>query len=302
MGSCFADRIGQKLSDAKWPALLNPFGVIYNPISLFSLLERSIKGSRPEVEFAEHLGLFHSFELHSQFNHPEREKVENQLAFAFQQTHQFLSQAQALILTLGTAWIYRRRDTGAIVANNHKYPADFFQKELLSLQQITEVFFDLKRLLEEKYPALQILLTVSPVRHLRDTLSLNAVSKATLRLACHQFSGEFANVHYFPAYELMMDDLRDYRFYAADMLHPNPQAEQYIWEYFQKSCMPDSTRDLLSRWEKVQKSLAHRPMHPQSPAYKTFLENLLLQLRALPAELNCQKEIKEVQIKLAKLK
>lgn len=303
MGSCFAQMIGHRLVAARIPTLVNPFGVSYHPLALFTQLRQVWENdTKSPIQFAPHLHLYHSFDYATQFNTTERLAVEQAIEAAKSQARKHLSRCRHLILTFGTAWAYRRKDTGALVANNHKYPSEFFQKELLSLQQITEGFYELMRLLQHHVPEMQILLTVSPVRHLRDTLVLNSVSKASLRLACHQFREQFSNVHYFPAYELMMDDLRDYRFYREDLLHPTAQAEAYIWEHFVQSCMPADTRSLVERWTDLQKSLTHRPLHPATPQYQQFLQKLLAQLEALPSQIDCQAEIVEVQAKLASLR
>lgn len=298
-GSCFADRMGLRLAEKKFPILINPLGITYNPVSLCRSLQMAVEGTAEQkILFAPHLHNWHSFHLHSRFNHPEREVFLSQMRQAFEVTGAQLRTASHLILTFGTAWVFREKSSGEIVANCHKYPASMFTKDLLSPAAITDAFYQFLRALLQVNPGIKILLTVSPVRHTKEGLSLNAVSKATLRLVCHQLTQSFENIDYFPAYEIMTDDLRDYRFYGDDMIHPSQFAENYIWEKFTQSALSPQANEILITLEKIQREMAHRPMNPHSPEYRRFLENLLTKLNLLHTTLDCTEEIREIRTKL----
>ncbi|MEL6589458.1 MAG: GSCFA domain-containing protein [Bacteroidota bacterium] len=299
LGSCFAERMGQRLIDSKFSALCNPLGICYHPLALSKLLRMGLGLiSAPQLSYAEHMGLWHSFDLHGSFRALEsgvlRSSIDQQLATL--KAH--LSKTDVLLLTLGTAWVYQEKESGKMVANCHKYPSARFAKRLLSVDEIVADYERLFADLRAHRPDLQIILTLSPVRHERDTLVLNSVSKSVLRLAAHQLSESVAGVDYYPAYELVMDDLRDYRYYAEDLLHPNAQAEQYIWEHFGASYFDDKTQTLLKRWEKLRQGLSHRPFQPEGEAHQKFLQNLLTKLSDLGRELPLEAEIAEIRSRL----
>ncbi len=300
LGSCFAERIGQRLADGKFDILSNPLGIFYHPLALSKLLRMALGlESAPDIRFAEHLNLWHSFDLHGSFREREESVLRSSIDKELANLKAHLAKTDSLLLTLGTAWVYETLSEGKMVANCHKYPAAYFQKRLLSVE---EVVLDYTRLLAELKnlrPKLNVILTVSPVRHQRDTLVLNSVSKSVLRLSAHQLSEQFEQVYYYPAFELLMDDLRDYRYYANDLLHPNEQGEQYVWEHFGASFFSDKTQALLKRWEKLRQGLSHRPFQTEGEAYRKFLENLLLKLESLGQDLPLQEEIAETQSKLA---
>ncbi|MEZ4776973.1 MAG: GSCFA domain-containing protein [Bacteroidia bacterium] len=302
IGSCFADRIGQRMAEKKFSVVINPLGIIYNPVSLCRSLQMAVENeSEPKFLFAPHLHSWHSFHLHSRFNHPEKEVFETQVKQAFDTTGEQLRRASHLILTFGTAWVYREKSSGEIVANCHKYPANQFTKDLLSPAAVTDAFYQFLRVLLQVNPGIKILLTVSPVRHTKEGLSLNAVSKATLRLVCHQLTQAFENIYYFPAYEIMTDDLRDYRFYGDDLIHPSQFAESYIWEKFTQSALSLQAKETLHTLEKIQREMAHRPMNSHSPEYRHFLEGLASKLNLLHTTLDCTEEIRKIRTRLETL-
>jgi hypothetical protein len=194
-------------------------------------------------------------------------------------------------MTYGTAWVYQLKDNGEIVANCHKVPANQFSKSLLSHLAITESFDEFYLTLKKINPAIQIILTVSPVRHLKDKLALNSVSKSVLRLACHTISSSHDDVHYFPAYEIMLDDLRDYRFYKADLIHPSDVAEEYIWEQFITCYADEHLRQFIQDWKAILAALAHRSFHSNTVAHQQFLKNTLEKLQAFKTLVDVEPEI-----------
>jgi hypothetical protein len=295
LGSCFSDNIGTLLKENKFTVLPNPFGVIYNPISIFNLLESSILG-KPRLDdfFLQREEVWYHYDFHSEISTLKKEDLEKQILEKFKQVNHFFSFSNAttfLILTLGTAFVYELKGKEKIVANCHKMPSSLFEKRLLSPESIVKEFEKLYGILPKN---LHILLTVSPVRHIKDTIPLNSVSKSVLRLACHQIAEEFENVSYFPAYELMIDDLRDYRFYEADMLHPNSQAITYIFHKFVEMYLDASAQTFLKKWEKIYKSLQHKPFYPHTSAHQQFLRHLLQQLEAI-TEVEVSEEIHRVK-------
>lgn len=285
-GSCFADNIGQKVFESKFKVLANPMGVCYNPMSIHkSFLTQEVD----EALFVESQGTWRHFDFHSKFGEIDRSKVLQNLMSRLQSVAQF--DADVVMMTYGTAWVYRRQ--GKIVANCHKRPGSEFEKVLLTPEEIVESFSDLHKKIKKK-----IILTLSPVRHVKDTLELNQVSKSVLRVAIHEIKKKFPEVDYFPAYEIVMDDLRDYRFYDADMIHPSQVAIDYIWEKFGEQYFSAETKQLNARWEKVSQSISHRAFHPESKEHLAFLKKTLSDLHELKTRLDVSKEIEEIERRL----
>ena len=302
MGSCFAERIGGRLQEAKFSALVNPLGIVYNPVSLCKQL-MAIMGEKTldAPHYHEQLAYWHSFDVHSSLNHADKQVYTRQIAEAISQAQEQLKSARYLILTFGTAWVYKRKDTAAIVANCHKYPQDFFTRDLLTSNAMMEAMFALVRTLRVFNPKLEMILTVSPVRHIKDGLERNAVSKAALRLLCQQLKHSFEHIHYFPAYEIMLDDLRDYRYYQSDLIHPTFFAEDYIWQQFVKTHFTKETQEVLLQWEQLQKEIRHQPLRPNSEQYRAFLQKLLAKLQDISEKLPCEEEIGWVRERLQSL-
>ncbi|KAA3439144.1 GSCFA domain-containing protein [Rufibacter hautae] len=300
IGSCFAEVMGRRLQEAKANALVNPFGTVFNPVSIHKLLRAVLEQDESGLEegLVQHNGIWYHYDFHSSFSHPEPEALLQMLRHRLRHAQTFLKQSQAVMLTWGTAYIYERQDTGVLVANCHKVPQKAFTKRLLSLEEITADTRKTLELLQRHCPDIQVILTVSPVRHLKDTLPLNSVSKSLLRVAAHLAQEQHPNLTYFPAYELLLDDLRDYRFYADDLLHPTPMAENYIWEKFLQAYADEAFLQFLSRWTEVQRELAHKSFHPDSPAHQKFLQKLLQKLTNLAHEADVQAEIDTVQRQL----
>jgi GSCFA family len=298
-GSCFSDAIGHKLDENKFSVAVNPFGATYNPISIHKILRASLNNAYPAPHsYFEHNGLFAHYDFHSAFSNPEKGELEEAVKLTIRDTHSFLKTAHWIVITYGTAWVYKRNETGDVVANCHKVPAQNFTKELLTEKKIVESFQAFYQNLKAVNPSCKIILTVSPVRHIKDSLPLNGVSKAVLRSACHSIGELFREVQYFPAFEIMMDDLRDYRFYKTDMLHPSADAEEYIWQKFTDTFFDNPTQDFLVRWKPIFAALHHRPFHGQSNSHQSFLKKLLQELSDLRGTVNVDAELASVNAQL----
>ncbi|HSI91193.1 MAG TPA: GSCFA domain-containing protein, partial [Adhaeribacter sp.] len=282
VGSCFSEVIGHQLETYKVNTLTNPFGTIFNPLSACKLLQ-ICAGADVELAdaFVENNGRWFSYDFHSSFSAPTEEELYEQLDEALVKTRRFLKKADLLIITLGTANVFRLNITGETVANCHKLPASNFTRETLQPEEIITAIAETHSLLRELNPNLRIILSVSPVRHLKDTLELNSVSKAILRLATHFLSQQLPGLDYFPAYELLLDDLRDYRFYKEDMLHPTQVAEKYIWEKFSQVYFDQAFQTFSADWDTILRAMAHKPFHPESAAHQAFVQKTLEKLKAL---------------------
>ncbi|MBK5279384.1 MAG: GSCFA domain-containing protein, partial [Bacteroidia bacterium] len=233
IGSCFADSIGQKLKVSKFLVSPNPFGTLYNPLSIHKLLLHSVRNQTlDEHAYLQNMGITFNYDIHSAFSDKSKNVLEKKINEAIERAHLLLKNSKYLILTYGTAWVYERLDNHQIVANCHKMPSQQFKKILLTQKKILESFDETYQALKKINPEIRIILTVSPVRHLKDTIELNSVSKSVLRLTCHTLTELYSDVEYFPAYEILLDDLRDYRFYTSDLIHPTTDAVDYIWKKF----------------------------------------------------------------------
>ena len=296
LGSCFADSIGNRLKDSKFKVSVNPGGIIYNPLSIHRLIGHAVSGTAPGPDaFLERDGRWYCYDVHSSVFSDHPDTLHQNLKRISEDLHRLLSEAGYVMITYGTAWIHRRRDNGDVVANCHKVPSHRFERSLLSEDEVVTSFHSMRESLLSINPRLRFILTVSPVRHLADTAEGNQVSKSVLRLACHRITERCDEAVYFPAYEIMMDDLRDYRFYAADMIHPSETALDYIWSVFQRVAFSLQTRDLIERWMRVRKSLTHRPFHPKSETHRTFLQELHTELIRLSGHLDVSQEIAELE-------
>ncbi|MFC4097694.1 GSCFA domain-containing protein [Euzebyella saccharophila] len=279
LGSCFSENMGEKMAYHQFQHLRNPLGILFHPLAIENLLNRAknLVSFSPD-ELFEHNGLWHSYEAHSSLDSEKKEKVLGRLNTAVKETNDFLKTASHVILTLGTAWVYRHKDSGKVVANCHKVPQRAFDKELLSVAEIVQSLENCIRLVQEANPAVEVILTVSPVRHLKDGFVENQRSKSHLIAAVHEViskkAEENCGVSYFSSYEIQMDELRDYRFYKEDMVHPNAMAVSYIWDKFKEVWMAEEVYKTMEEVAQIQRGLAHKPFQPLSAEHLKFKEKL----------------------------
>lgn len=282
-GSCFTEHIGGRLKNLRFSTLINPFGVVYNPFSisnaLAQLLADNVVYTRDSI--FENQGVWRSWDHHSQFAKPDPDETLAGMNIAFRESVQFLHEATHILITLGTSDVYYLLESGKIVANNHKMPDRLFGSRRLSVDFVTETLTGCLTGLLEKNPGIRFILTVSPVRHLRRGMIENQRSKSVLCLACEAVCRQIPEAHYFPAYEILLDDLRDYRFYSSDMIHPSEVAVNYIWDYFSNTYFSESTRQINAALEKINAALRHRPFNPDTEQYREFLANQEEALRRL---------------------
>lgn len=265
IGSCFTDYIGERMRTCRWRAFPNVTGVLYNPCSIANILRIACGEDEISQAIEDSIvnkdSLWMSWLADSKCTSSKRQETIDRITDKLIALHERMAEAKALIVTFGTAWIYELKERpGYVVSNCHKFPADTFVRRRLTVGEIAGEWKNLLKLLSESFPDLRIIFTVSPVRHLKDGFEGNSRSKAILQLACEEICRDNDNVEYFPSYEIMNDDLRDYRFYASDMVHPSPEAVEYIWEKFQDRYLSKESRALLAEGEKVTKRLNHRPI------------------------------------------
>lgn len=299
LGSCFSDSIGQRLTEAKFQSEVNPFGTIFNPLSIFELMELSLERSEIlDAAILKRDGYYLNYKFHSSFRAKTKDTLHKRMEEALTKVAQQLKEADFIFITLGTSWVYEQNKSHMLVANCHKTPQKEFSRRLLAVEEVVPAFFNLKEIISQHNPKAQFVFTVSPVRHTRDTLKLNSVSKSVLRTACHYMEDMAPDVHYFPAYEIMMDDLRDYRFYEKDLIHPNEQAIDYIWEQFIQSYLNSEDQTTLEKWNKLRMALNHKPFNPKSGGHQKFLKNTLSQLQELGKKLPLKEEIANISKQL----
>ncbi len=292
IGSCFSESIGNKLQENKFDTLVNPFGTIFDPLSITRLLTNSLNNSTPEADtYILSEGVYKNLELHSSFTGLSQDELELQIRARLSITHEFLRSAKWLLITLGTAHVYKYKKTSTYIANCQKLPAKNFNRELMSVEYLKKDFTEFLQKLKDFNPALNIILTVSPVRHLKDGIAENSLSKSILRVLCHELESSNESIHYYPAYELMMDDLRDYRFYEEDMIHPSAQAIDYIWGHFSDSFMSKDSLTFIETWKKIFDAMSHKPFNPSTVEHQKFLLNTMQKLKAIKTKVNVDKEI-----------
>lgn len=270
IGSCFADNIGRAFCEAGFNANVNPFGVVFNPSSVARSLYHAIKNkpfSAEDLVFSQ--GLWHSWFHHGSFAHNNATLLLDEVNHALNETHQFLKQANVLFVTLGTAWVFQHKELGFVVTNCHKVSAANFNRYALRVDEIVQQWKPLLTDLRAFNPSLKVVFTVSPVRHLADGAHGNQLSKATLLLAVNELC-ETMDCAYFPAYELLLDDLRDYRFFDSDMTHPSAFAVDYIKEKLFASWLSSQTQQLANEVIKLRKAESHRPLHGSTPEWEAF--------------------------------
>ena len=282
IGSCFTEQIGTKLANHKFSMLDNPNGILFNPISITKSISSYIDNKQyTAADLFYQNECWNSWEHHSRFSNPDAEKCLSDINESQTRAHGFLKKADWLLITLGSAFVYEL-ENNTVVANCHKVPTDKFNKKLL---QVDEVITALRNMIEKAIafnPGLKIIFTISPVRHLRDGFVENNRSKATLIHAVHQLLRDY--VSYFPAYELVIDDLRDYRFFAEDMVHPNYTATNYVWEKFIATCIDEPSQQLMKEIAVIVAAKNHKAFNPSSEQHKKFLQTNLEKVKKLQSQ------------------
>lgn len=274
IGSCFVDSIGDKLQQGKFRVLLNPFGNLFHPIAIENALARihsNVKYTESEIFNREEI--YFSWDHHTSFSRTSLKSTLEFINSELEKANEFIRNANVFILTFGTSWVYKIKQLDLTVANCHKVPGQHFEKVLLTDTQIKSSIRNCFSYILDMNPKARIITTISPVRHIKDGLIENNVSKSKLISNLQSIVPQFPNVEYFPAYELMMDDLRDYRFYKEDLIHPNEMAIDYIWNKFSGYYFNENTLSKIKLAGKINTALSHRPMNKGTIAYKTFLFN-----------------------------
>jgi hypothetical protein len=274
IGSCFAANIGEMMKRKRFRCEVNPFGALYNPESILSALCRLLDGRLLDVEdLFEHGELWSSFSFHGSFSDVDRLKALERMNAAVMRATKSLRAAGYLFVTFGTAQVFREKASGEIAGNCHKLPAARFDRETLSCGSITERYAEFVARIATILPEQKIIFTVSPVRHLKDGAHANSISKSTLLLAVDELTRLFPErCFYFPAYEILLDELRDYRFYDTDLCHPSALATEHIANRFIDAFVSSSEREVMNEVVRLDMARAHRPLHPETAAYRKFVE------------------------------
>lgn len=286
LGSCFATEMGERLRAGKFGCHVNPYGVLYNPLSIATALREIRQGKLYQVgDLFEYRECWHSPMHHSDFSFPSPGQTLQAINAGLQAARTLLPALSGVLLTFGSSYVYEEKEHGRIVGNCHKLPERCFTRRRLSVGEIVEAYASLFSEWLPENPSLKFLFTVSPIRHLRDGLHANQLSKSTLLLAVDELCRLFPdNAFYFPAYELLMDELRDYRFYADDLVHPSSVAVSLVWERFCEACLTSDARGVMHECEEIHKALSHKPFRPDSDAYKRFLGQIVLKIEQLTAK------------------
>lgn len=310
-GSCFADNISAQFASRKFNVLANPFGTVYNPVSLESqikaIADGKVFGENDVFKDERCDGLWHCWDAHSSLSASTREECIAKLNAATTQARDFLRKADVVFITLGTAFVYYLKDSGKPVSNCHRQDPDLFERRLISVDEATDAIRRIVESLRKLSPVAKVVFTVSPLRHMSDGAHNNTLSKATLQLAVNSAisnvttvpsasSGTFPAVDYFPSYEIVMDELRDYRFYSDDMVHLSKTAEAYIFERMVSTYCDERTREDISKVEKFMKMANHRILDENAHATQSFQQKIKVQATALEKQipgldLSCEKGV-----------
>lgn len=281
-GSCFADLVGNKLESLKYSGSFNPLGIFYNPVSIHKALQ-SI-----ELDLSPNPALYCSLDgacmhhdYHSQVSSSSKEKYLEHISQINKTCKKKIKNAHLVIITLGSSFVYEHINSGKIIANCHKQDASEFKRRLLTYEECKDTLKQIVELLLLVNPNIHIVLTVSPIRHVRDTLIGNSKSKAILLNAIHHIIDHYDVCEYFPAYEIMIDDLRDYRYYEDDMIHPSSKAFGYIWELFSSTYITTASQEANKRIEKILKAVQHRPFRKGTSSHLAFIESTLNKIKEL---------------------
>lgn len=299
IGSCFTENIGEKLAWYKFPLVVNPFGIVYNPLSVKSNISRLIEGREYSKEELHHYnGLFFSFDHHSKFSDVDPKVSLEKINSSFNKATSALKSASILFLTFGTSYYYTLHADNKVVSNCHKLPSGEFNNLRMDVDDIVQNYRNLLSDLINFNPNIFIVFTVSPIRHWKDGAHENQLSKAVLLLAIDKLCKEFNNITYFPAYELLLDELRDYRFYEEDMLHPNKIAIDFIWKRFSNTFIAMETMQIMNEVNKIQAAKQHRPFNTENEAYRIFVNqqiSIIKQLSSQFSSLDLSAELKYFQ-------
>jgi len=296
MGSCFTENIGIRLANLKFDTDINPFGILYNPVSVNNglriLLQKKEFGFSDLVESD---GLWHSFYHHGRFSFANKQETLDTINNRIISSSEYLQEADFLFITFGTAWVYKYKKLGEIVSNCHKIPANDFEKIRLSVNEIVTEYNDLLTDIRKINPALKVIFTVSPIRHWKDGAVENQRSKAVLLLAIDEIIKKRGDdfCAYFPAYEIIMDELRDYRFYNDDMIHISDFAVDHIWEKFQTSLVDVESQSIMTQVQKIVKAANHKPLHKNTVEYLKFLKQMSEQIVQLESKYSYLKLVGE---------
>jgi len=292
IGSCFADHIGNLLKVHKFNTLLNPFGVIYNPYSILKAMVDSLTGQElDEKGLFENQGIYRHFDFHSDISAGSKEEFYSLFKSASTASGDFLKNTEWLIISMGTSIVYEHRTYQKIVSNCHKLPGRQFDQRMLTPEEMITSFDSFYKQIREVNEKISIILTVSPVRHIKSTIEKNSQSKAILRYVAGTLSDKFDKVQYFPSFEMMMDDLRDYRFYRADMIHPNEVAIDYIWKKFTDTYLDGEAKDFIHEWVHILKAMDHKPFYPGSVAHQRFIKETIKKLRTFEPRIDIGEEL-----------
>ena len=289
LGSCFAENMADKFDYFKFQNETNPFGIIFNSVSIEKIIQRVITQELyTEKDVFFYNERWHSYEVHSDLSNADRAELLETLNKAITETNKKIQEATHMIITFGTSWVYRNIESDQIVANCHKVPQKQFSKELLTVEVIQKSIQNIVELIQSLNPDINFIFTISPVRHIKDGFTENQLSKSHLFTALHvNLKSKINNLKsdYFPSYEIMMDELRDYRFYGEDMLHPNQIAIDYIWKLFSENNISATSISVMKEVEEIQKSLHHRSFNPESEQHLKFLAKLQEKINLLGGKL-----------------
>lgn len=297
IGSCFSDHLGAFLEKHRFNVLSNPFGTIYNIQSIADLI-LSVLGRKSINDdwFVSRDNIFLHYAYHSKINNDTKDGLAEKIEELNQEVFKWLMDLNLLVITLGTSWVYTKEEK--VVSNCHRQDASLFEKVLLEPDQQIMVLTKLLEDLKEINPGLKTVLTVSPVRHLKDGLADNNLSKSVLRWVAGEVERRIEGVYYFPSYEIIIDELRDYRYYERDLIHPNSVAVDYILQHFSNSFFDKSTLNIMSRWEKWLTSFSHKPLNAKGKAYREFLENLKSELSLFDPYFDTQSVLNKINSRL----
>lgn len=282
IGSCFTEHITDRLLHHKFRVLQNPHGILFNPLSVAQSIDSYIeKQQYTEQDLFQLNELWNSWDHHTRFSHTDKQAALDGINASQAAASAFIKKADWVIITLGSSFQYYLTETGKHVANNHRAPAQWFEKRLLPIEEIVAAMDATLQKLQAANPYANVLFTISPVRHIRDGVVDNNRSKARLIEAVHTLCSRYSHVQYFPAYELVIDILRDYRYYDIDFVHPNYMATTYVWEHFMKACISTDVHDVMKQVAEIMTARNHRTRFPDTNAHRKFMESYVTKSRAL---------------------